>query len=326
MHPEAEVLLQKATQVRTVSNRGRVVQRGTRYMTHTEKESKQSELERIEETLSPGNVGSSAITQEGRANLHKYRQYLRSDLEENVAPEVPRQAVDDLVAAERALAEEISEGMLPHEVMRRNPPGSVSHHIKWREKLGDKIFAWKNLRRMLNPDDTSEDVANVEMLRKSSARLDGAPTFVADAQIPGVFAMTPQAKANWPEGMAEYGTLKSALKQAEERELRMAADVALLKKRIEDQDKQIEAQNNQVAHLMTTGQVKLVSRRKKELGQLQKNRWQKYREDVAAGREPELKADWTCERCGENLPKTFKGGHIMKHNREDRVAAKAAQE
>ena|SRR3990167_9384271 len=216
MNTEAERYLKKAHSVRNVQESdGRVI-RATRYLTHRERTAKEDELQNLKTVLSPTNIAASAMSQEGRAHMAGYHNFLQRDLAENAPPkEITGEARDELVKHERELAEQIREGMLSVETMRRNPPGAVGEHIKWERKNKEKILAWKNIRRLNNPDDDDEDLANVEMLRPSVAGSGMASTFMADAQIPGHFAQTSLAKENWPLGEPKIDT---PLAQAERRE------------------------------------------------------------------------------------------------------------
>lgn len=109
---------------------------------------------------------------------------------------------------------EIREGMLSREEMRRNPPGAVDRHIRWERANKNKILERKNLLRQLEPDSDARDLANIEMIRPETAMPNGTATFMADAQIPGIFGMSPQAKANWPQGFGE--NVNSALEQVKQ--------------------------------------------------------------------------------------------------------------
>lgn len=231
MNTEAQNYLEKARSVKNVSSPTGIVKKATRYLTHAEREAKENELRNVDEVLSPANTAASSISQEGRAKMAQYRNFLRRDLAESAPPtDISGAARDELVREERELAEKIRAGMLTHEEMRRNPPGAVGRHMRWEAANKDNILAWKNLRRLNNPDDTDEDLANIEMLRPSLG-VAGASSFMADAQIPGVFAMTPLAKERWPLGEPKIDT---PLAQAERRELeelreRMAALEAQVK-------------------------------------------------------------------------------------------------
>lgn len=126
-------------------------------------------------------------------------------------PYVPPETRDAINNRIRQLDDEIRQGMPSREDMRRNPPGMVDQHIKWEKANKDKILERKNLKRQLEPESEERDLANIEMIRPEKAMLNGASTFMVDAQIPGHFAQTPQAKANWPQGFGE--NVNSALEQ-----------------------------------------------------------------------------------------------------------------
>jgi hypothetical protein len=78
------------------------------------------------------------------------------------------------------------------------------------------ILTWKRAMRALDPTNTDQDYTNIEKFRPEGVNPDGTSTFMADAQIPGVFAMSPAAKANWPLGAP---TVDTALGQVKKREL-----------------------------------------------------------------------------------------------------------
>jgi hypothetical protein len=120
--------------------------------------------------------------------------------------------------------------------MRRNPPGAVDMHMKWERGNKAKIIEWKNIKRMLEPTNDEKDYTNVEMLRSSGMSPETAASFMINGQIPGNFAMTPLAKANWPAGMPEHGTTDSPVKQAERNEVleAMVADGAIKSSEIEE--------------------------------------------------------------------------------------------
>lgn len=105
--------------------------------------------------------------------------------------------------ANALLAEKIIPRLQPVEVMRRNPAGAVGAYQRGEASREGKrdILVWKKARRRLRPTETDPDYTNVEVYRPSLAAPGAAaPTFMADAQIPGAFAMSPAAKANWPLG------------------------------------------------------------------------------------------------------------------------------
>ncbi len=113
---------------------------------------------------------------------------------------------------------EIKGQMLPQSTMRRNPPGAVDNFRRGEGSpdTKSKILVWKRGMRALDPDNADTDYTNLEKYRNEGVNPDGTSTFMADAQIPGKFAMTPLAKENWPLGEP---TVDTAVKQVAKREL-----------------------------------------------------------------------------------------------------------
>jgi len=124
---------------------------------------------------------------------------------------------DTLSRVQKELTDSIRSGMVSHEDMRRNPPGAVHRHMQWEKANKKKIHLWKNIKIQLDPENADPDLSNLEMIRPHVTET-GAATFNPNAQIPGSFAMTPQAKANWPAEMPQQGTVNSPLVQAQRRE------------------------------------------------------------------------------------------------------------
>jgi hypothetical protein len=122
-----------------------------------------------------------------------------------LAAQAPKKITDGRVNRVKALADTVLEtiirpGLLPRAVMRRNPAGAVGH---FRRTEGHPVFkravlTWKRALRALDPENPDPDHSNYERVRPEGAHPDGVATYMADAQIPGQFAMTPQAKANYP--------------------------------------------------------------------------------------------------------------------------------
>lgn len=103
----------------------------------------------------------------------------------------------------------LKPGMLPQEVMRRNPAGAVD---AFQEREGspawkDAALTWRRGLRALDPQNRAPNFTNLERHRPTLAGTAGATaTFMANAQIGGAFAMTPPAKANWPLGAPQVKT------------------------------------------------------------------------------------------------------------------------
>lgn len=104
--------------------------------------------------------------------------------------------VPDFTPAERdkaskrvkELEEQIKEGMLSHEEMRRNPPGAVDQNVWWERRNKKKIALWRDLNMALHkgiPADQAQSLTSVERLRPRTSRLN-----MDNAQIPAVRAFS----------------------------------------------------------------------------------------------------------------------------------------
>lgn len=233
---EAEHFLGEAAKTKNIADsKGRLIQKNKRYLRFNERVRKQEEHKRMEFLLSPANqVGAPALSSLGRQDLLRYKRALESELEADSPPDqLPGDVKDITINRERQLAEFISSGMQAEEEMRRNPAGAVARYNAWQRRTKDAINEWKNIRILNNPESDDPDLANVEILRPRMASPGQAATFMSDAQIPGQFAMTPQAKANFEQVFPESPTIDTPLKQIERRELEeLRAQVAALQAQI----------------------------------------------------------------------------------------------
>ena len=135
----------------------------------------------------------------------------------------------DLVAklAAEVMETVIRPALVPREDMRRNPAGAVGRFMREENSRAIKqaVQHWKRAQLALEPGNEDPDLANVERFRPEKIHdTGGAATFMPGAQIPGNFAMTPQAKANWPLGEPRVET---PLKTAQKREMSDAQKAAL---------------------------------------------------------------------------------------------------
>lgn len=234
---ETEHYLKEAGRVRNQANtRGRLLQPARRYLRHNEKNKREDEAKRLREMLSPQNIMISKMGEQSVAQARHHLNVIEEDLEENSAPTDLAGETKD--ALNRELQEELarfSQGMVPHEEMRRNPVGAVDRHMKHERANKDRALKIKNLLILLNPDSDEQDLCNLEKYRPHIALPNGAASFMGDAQIPGVFGMTAQAKENWPENMPEYGTVNSPLKQASDNERQLEARIRELEAELKQQ-------------------------------------------------------------------------------------------
>jgi len=113
-----------------------------------------------------------------------HRQGLHIDtMLETQAPRYPKGAEKDrIVAEEKQLREEITQGMPDETTMRKNPPGAVDRHMAWEKRNKEKIIRWKNTRQLLN-EEGDINASNLERYRPK-----GTQDMMANAQIPGHFA------------------------------------------------------------------------------------------------------------------------------------------
>lgn len=218
MSAEAENYLEKVKQTKNVTNaRGKLVQAATRYLTHKERKNREEEKGWINGILSQEPWALKDLSAERRGDLVRRRNALEEQLETYGPPtDINGETKDAIYARAKELEADIKEGMPSAEVMRRNPPGAVDMHMRWEKAKKDKIIEWKNIRRLLEPDNDEKDYTNVEMLRSAGITRDMAASYMMEAQIPGHFAQTELAKANWPLGEPKADTV---LKQAERQEI-----------------------------------------------------------------------------------------------------------
>lgn len=216
---EVEHVTNLVRQTRNVTNaKGRLMQKATRLLRPKERKQREQEKAEIEGILTAPAWQTKDLTERGRSQLASRRRALEDDLEENSPPVVSGQTKDALRIRLTEIEDQIRGGMPTQEVMRRNPPGAVDMHDRWMKRTKDMQIERKNILKVLDPDNEDKDYCSVEMLRPSGITQDMAATYMLNAQIPGNFAMTPLAKANWPANMPEYGTVNSPMKQAEARE------------------------------------------------------------------------------------------------------------
>ena len=150
------------------------------------------------------------------ATTRRIRKLLDEQTAKPISEPMRRDRVARLMAQVRD--EVVRPAMLPQETMRRNPPGAVTQFMKSENSTAIKratIAVKRAMFALEQPDSNDRDFASTEKWRPVGAMPGQAATFVADAQIPGNFAMTPLAKENTP---FQEPTINSALKQVQARE------------------------------------------------------------------------------------------------------------
>jgi hypothetical protein len=160
---------------------------------------------------------------------------LRS-LDTMIRDQMPRKIDDPLRAnrvhqlAKEVLDTEIKPKLLPRAQMRRNPAGAVDYfrRTEMSKPFKRAVQAFKRAMFGLDPTTDDHDHANIERYR-SEGGVEGTSTVMVGAQIPGHFALTPQAKENWPLGDATATSALEQVRKAEERAAGMVRQKAGLR-------------------------------------------------------------------------------------------------
>lgn len=254
------------------NNKGRLIQKATRFLRPKERKQREQEKADIEGVLKAPAWMTKDLTEQARQRLHSRSRSLDDELEEHSPPPVSGETKDALHVRLKILEEDIRGGMPTQEVMRRNPPGAVDMHDKWMKRTKDMQIERKNILKVLDPDNDDKDYCSVEMLRPSGITPDMAATYMMGAQIPGHFAMTPLAKANWPAEMPEYGTVNSVMAQMEKREQVEQPPV------IDPRVAELEAENRKLKdQLVSKAEAKAaLQRQNKENREKQRARMKEY--------------------------------------------------
>lgn len=136
-------------------------------------------------------IARKAITDIGRVTRRLAA--LRRDLKTQSPVPLTASQRDKIAKLNRLCQAAFTDCMPTDEQMRRKPPGAVDHHRAWDETNKRAVLFWKASQLLLHPESTDIDLCNVERFRPSPA----TRNLHVDAQLPGVFALSPQAKANY---------------------------------------------------------------------------------------------------------------------------------
>ena len=181
----------------------------TRFLSH-------AEIENLKEKKSVLEAGIEEIRTYRKGNpatLQKKIVAIEDKMEDEAPPALSGEYRDAVAKEETRVRAILLEGIPTQEEMRRNPPGTVAKLTRWQASKKNLTLAWKNLRRVLEPDNDDPDLSNLERYRPSMMNTNGAATHMPGAQIAGHHAMTPAAKRNWPDGLG--ANVNSALAQSE---------------------------------------------------------------------------------------------------------------
>tara|TARA_Y100000310_G_C20702209_1_gene830962 strand:- start:7972 stop:8835 length:864 start_codon:yes stop_codon:yes gene_type:complete len=215
---EKESVLEEVKDVTNKYNKDGVMTKpSVRYYSAREKAERVEELALYEAQLNQPAWMRSGSDEQRAITIRRVKD-LKQQMAKHAAPEVSGETRDALYKRREELKTKIRVGMNPHEVQRRNPVGAVDRHMEWEKKNKNNILEYKNIQRVLEPDDESKDLANIEMLRPSMATPGSDSTYMADAQIPGIFGYHSVPEENWKAAMPDSPTSNTALKQVERQE------------------------------------------------------------------------------------------------------------
>src|SRR3990167_620710 len=178
---------------------------GVTYMRYAERQSEAAEVEGVERKL------SDPIERRFLSNTGKLKQQ-NDRRKANLAAQSPPTDLrpsqrDKLAKLETVTREFVADNMPTAEQMRHNPPGAVDHHIAWDRHVKRALLCWKNVRILLNPTSDAVDLANFERYRPANA---ATRNLFPDGQVPGQWALSPQAKAN--HGLIDWESPEVAAK------------------------------------------------------------------------------------------------------------------
>jgi len=217
MNTETEKIIADIKNVKNVANKhGKIVKPAVRYLRPHEEEALKEESKRYEEILAMPTWATKDIGNDRLKQMRQRQINIQQDLEENCVPRISGSDKDAVQKLCLELEGEIKQGMIPTEIMRRNPVNAVDDFRRWNKKTKDKHLMWKKCKRLLDPDSDDKDQGNIETLRPSMLN-PSQSTFMVNAQIPGQMAYSNVPKENWDETFGKPN-INSPLQQAEKRE------------------------------------------------------------------------------------------------------------
>ena len=212
-------VLDKVKQVRNIAAKGKVITPAVRFTTLRERQELEKEFKEIDGVINAPPWAKENITQAQKEELYTRRENLEASLDANKPPKLDGKTRDALANRLDEVDAQIRTGMLSEEEMWRNPAGSVDRHRKWEAKNKDAILERRNILIALEPDSDDVERTSVETLRPQLATRSAPATFMADAQLPGHFAQTPQSKVNFDKVFPDSPTIDTPLKQLERQEV-----------------------------------------------------------------------------------------------------------
>lgn len=165
---------------------------GVNYMRFAERQSEAAEVEATERKLTDP-VERRFLQNPGKLKQQNDRRK-QNLLAQSPPTDLKPSQRDKMRKLETVTRDFVAENMPTAEQMRHNPPGAVDHHIAWNRHAKRALLTWKSVRILLNSDSDALDLANFEVYRPANA---ATRNLFSDGQIPGQWALSPQAKENY---------------------------------------------------------------------------------------------------------------------------------
>jgi len=145
---------------------------GVPYLRPTQLAEMAREEQRLEADLTNDGINDKADVQR---SLNK----LRQQREKQCPPELTAQERDRVSKLEGQLREDMLVGMPTHAEMENAPPGAVTKHQEWEDRVTGPVKMrnklkhglWQNLRIILDPTNDTPDLSNFEQFRPGGAQL-----------------------------------------------------------------------------------------------------------------------------------------------------------
>lgn len=185
-----------------------------------------AEIDRLEAMARDPFAGSVRGAVQRRAR--QVRQMYERDMPKKIEEPHRRNRVNAL--AKDVLKNVIVDRLISKSETDRNPPGAVGYqmrHGEYSKPFKRAAMTWKRAMFALDPhgggtegqEDYDRDFANYVRYQPAGLRADGTAHYMAGAQVPGHFAMSPLARQNWPFDHEPESPLKTAREREHEHEI-----------------------------------------------------------------------------------------------------------
>lgn len=175
------------------------------YLRFHQRKEHQREIEDVDRVLNDP-VERKNLSNPGA--LRQQNEIRKRTFRSQVPPPLTASQRDKLERVNREALASAKEGMLSTEELRHKPTGASDRLRAYEKAKKPHILIWKRSQILLHPESDDRDLCNLEKFRPSRPTVD----LLANADLPAVHAMSPQAKENWPLGEAGFS-------EAEMREL-----------------------------------------------------------------------------------------------------------